>query len=185
LSRYPQSLHAVVFELGGILWFYCDVDGTQSFSLHRDRLADEKNDFGPLLRAIDPGFEHWSVVADAPSAPAAGSELPNGCFIESVAALHRRLANGVAVIHPQLLSYYFTDRGRQCGHTVLTYVTPRGVELVDPTSDTPSQCFGKALARNPLVLAQTYETLPVNRARFVPIEPERKSALPLLMAASM
>src|SRR5438128_6171915 len=62
-STYPKKLHALVFEFAGLLWFYTDCDGTQSFSLRKNRLAEEKADFAPLLRDIDPGFLRWDVVA--------------------------------------------------------------------------------------------------------------------------
>jgi len=57
-GAYAPMLHALVFEFAGRLWFYTDANGTQSFSLHRGRLAEEKADFGPLLRDIEPGFAH-------------------------------------------------------------------------------------------------------------------------------
>ena len=40
-KKYPRTVHALVFEVAGILWFYQDGEGTQSFSLHRGRLEAE------------------------------------------------------------------------------------------------------------------------------------------------
>src|SRR5580693_7597502 len=48
-SPYPRTLGAVVFEMGGILWFYASVEGTQSLSQRFGRLDADKADFGPLL----------------------------------------------------------------------------------------------------------------------------------------
>ena len=61
-KKYPRTVHALVFEVAGILWFYQDGEGTQSFSLHRGRLEAEKADFAPLLADIHPGFTRWTVV---------------------------------------------------------------------------------------------------------------------------
>ena len=127
-SRYPRSLHALVFELAGILWFYTEADGTQSFSLHQGQLAAEKANYAPLLRDIEPGFTRWTAVA---ADVAAGNSLPpeaplpNGCFIESYAALRMLVARGVPVREPRLLSYYAQGKVRQAGHTVLAYAVDR------------------------------------------------------------
>ena len=76
-SAYPRVAHALVFELDGVLWFYTDTDGTQSFSLYKHRLAEEKADFGPLLREIDRGFTSWKVVpSDAPAPRLSRKEAP-------------------------------------------------------------------------------------------------------------
>ena len=55
-------LHALVFELAGMLWFYTAEDGTQSFSLRIDRLDAEKADFGPMLRDIARHLRHRECV---------------------------------------------------------------------------------------------------------------------------
>src|SRR5262249_48543801 len=84
---YPRTVHALVFELAGILWFYADVNGTQSFSLRYGQLEAEKADFGALLHAVDPGFVRWVQVEAQPKNPGDHRRpLPNGCFIESVVA---------------------------------------------------------------------------------------------------
>src|SRR5688572_2544577 len=49
-ATYPRDLHALVFELEGVLWFYTAIDGTQSLSVYRGRLAQDKADLGPLLQ---------------------------------------------------------------------------------------------------------------------------------------
>ncbi|WP_414664211.1 hypothetical protein [Horticoccus sp. 23ND18S-11] len=170
-ARYPRVVHALVFELAGMLWFYDAAHGTQSFSLHRGRLAEEKADFAPLLRDIDPGFLRWTEVpARIEHSPARGS-LPNGCFIESVAALRDRLAAGEAISHPQLLSYYLTHRGVRTGHTVLAYETNGRVAVIDPARDGAPLQFPSPLAGNALQLARAVAGNDVVTARWVQLEP--------------
>lgn len=170
-SRYPRIVYALVFELAEILWFYTDTDGTQSFSLHRGRLAEEKADFGPLLRDIEPGFANWNVVAqEAPAATRVGAKLPNGCFIDSVAALHRRLARGGTAAHPSLLSFYVdTAEGRQ-GHTVLTYEAGGRLEVIDPLASEKPRRFSLALAGDALALARFLNGGRIVTARWVPVD---------------
>ncbi len=172
LSPYPRTLHALVFELAGLLWFYTDVDGTQSFSLHANRLEREKADFGPLLRDIEPGFARWHVVPDAPGEASSGDgELPNGCFIASVAAWQRLVAAGFAFEAPRLLSFYHeTPRGLR-GHTVLTYALPEAIAVRDPDEPGRVQVFPNALGHDALALANALEGERVAKARWVPVEP--------------
>jgi hypothetical protein len=179
VSRYPRTLHALVFELDGILWFYADTDGTQSFSLHANRLAEEKADFGPLLRDIEPGFTRWSVVADEAGASVAPrGTLPNGCFIESVAALRQHLAQGEPVGRARLLSYYGDTPSGRRGHTVLTWETAGHLEVLDPEWPGKPQSFSEALAGDALGLARTMEGGLVTNARWVPVElPAAKTPL--------
>jgi hypothetical protein len=133
--RYPATVFALVFEEAGLLWFYTDTDGTQSFSEHPDRLAEEKSDFAPLLHGIDPGFAAYSILPDDQTgdpAPGGSGALLNGCFVESLAALQERIRRGEPIDRARLLSCYIdTPVGRR-GHTVLTYETPRGLFLLDP-----------------------------------------------------
>ena len=166
-SRYPHELHALVFELAGILWFYTDADGTQSLSLQRGRLAEDKADFAPLLRSIEPGFRRWSV---APEGEATPGGLPNGCFIESVAALRLRLARGEPATEARLLSYYFETPAGRRGHTVLSYRTDRGREVIDPERSARPRLFSAEEADDALHLAQALEFQTVAKARWVPVE---------------
>jgi hypothetical protein len=171
LSRYPSSLHALVFEVAGILWIYTEGEGTQSFSLHLGRLAEEKADFGPLLRDLDPGFARWSVVPeDAPAPVARRGALRNGCFIESLAALRTRRERGELVPHARLLSYYFLPGSGHRGHTVLAYDTDQGVEIVDPLAATTERRFSLALAGDALNLAQALAGPLVAKARWVAVD---------------
>lgn len=170
-GAYPATVFALVFESGGILWFYTDTDGTQSLSLHREQLEEEKAELGPLLRAIEPGFAGWRVVGDAAEAEAvaATGELPNGCFVESLAALRRQVRRGEPVERARLLSLYIdTPLGRR-GHTVLTYETRRGLFLVDPGRTSTPQAMPTAWADNAPALAEfLWPGVHVARARWVP-----------------
>lgn len=169
-SRYPRVVYALVFELAEILWFYTDTDGTQSFSLHRGRLAEERADFGPLLRDIEPGFARWSVVPDETTAVApASGKLPNGCFIDSVAALRRRLALGGTVVHPSLLSFYVETAEGKHGHTVLTYESGGRLEVIDPLVSEKPRRYSIALAGDALALARMLNGARIVAARWVPV----------------
>lgn len=179
-SVYPRRTHALVFEFAGILWFYHPANGTQSFSLHRDRLAAEKADFAPLMRDIEPGFVRWAQVARAESvaAPAPG-KLPNGCFIESLVALRDRVEGGVAVEEPKLLSY-FVAGGGVGGHTVLTYRAGGELKLVDSVHPGKVFAYPANLARDPVRLARAHEGTRVAKALLLPVT----LPLPLSAAAS-
>jgi hypothetical protein len=131
-SRYPRSMGAVVFEMGGILWFYASVDGTQSLSQRLGQLDADKAGLGTLLIGIDPGFTHWEVAPDDAVEGATGSVPPNACFLECIQLLRERLASGAVVIEPRLLSYYVSVRGGILGHTVLYFRTMEGPMVIDP-----------------------------------------------------
>ncbi|MBL9209948.1 MAG: hypothetical protein JNL92_05745 [Opitutaceae bacterium] len=171
-SPYPKIVHALVFELAGILWFYTDADGTQSFSLHVGNLAAEKADFGPLLRAIEPGFTRWTETAPETVAwlPAGGgATLRNGCFIESVAALRERMARGEVAEEPRLLSYHALTREGRVGHTVLSYRAGGRIEILDPARRERTFDFPVTAGKDPLVLARALAGRDVAQARYVPL----------------
>ena len=171
VSRYPSSLHALVFEVAGILWIYTDGKGTESLSLRLGRLAEEKADLDPLLRAIEPGFDRWSVVPDNKQAPAARpGPLRNGCFIDSLAALRDRREHGEVVANPRLLSYHFYPGSGKPGHTVLAYGTDQGIEVVDPLLSDQVRQFPSKLADDALSLAQEFAGHGVAQARWVRID---------------
>jgi hypothetical protein len=129
-SRYPRSLGALVFEMGGLLWFYTPSDGTQSLSQLTLHAAQDENNLGPLLRAIDPGFTHWEFDVGAAVEP--GPAPPNACLLESLALLRRRAAQGATVAQPWLLSYYVAVPGGVRGHTVAFLLGPEGPLVLDP-----------------------------------------------------
>lgn len=133
---------ALVFEFANALWFYRPLDGTQSLSRHWNNVAAERRDLLPLLQRIDAdytSFSEYDPVALAAGAPSTG-ELPNGCFIQSVAEA-RRLEREAAITDGCLLSYYADTAEGLRGHTVLVYHDANGSHVFDPaegrTTDTP------------------------------------------------
>jgi len=170
-SLYPATVDALVFEEAGLLWFYTDTDGTQSLSQSVGRLAEEKSDLAPLLRAIDPGFTVYSLPPDPAGAagPAAGGALLNGCFVECLAALRDRVRRGEPVERARLLACYFDTPGGRGGHTVLTYETPRGLFLLDPTRSAKPQRVPRAWTEDARALAvAALPGIDIARARWVP-----------------
>jgi hypothetical protein len=172
--HYPRKVDALVFELAGILWFYSDADGTQSLSTYRGRLAQDKDDFSPLLREIDPGFTAWRRVPDDESATARAlaerDSLLNGCFIESVAALRPHLSAGEPLIRAQLLSFYAARSGQVPGHTVLTYETGDKIRVIDPLEPDRMQTFPRTFAGNASALASALLGGRVAKAVWIPLD---------------
>lgn len=171
-SVYPATIHALVFEEAGLLWFYTDTDGTQSFSLYAGRLEEEKSDFTPLLHGIDPGFTAYSILPDTRaeySVAGGGGMLPNGCFVESLAALQDRVRQGERIDRARLLSCYVDTPGGRRGHTVLTYETPRGLFLLDPARSLQPRAVPREWADDALALAgAALQGAKVVKARWVP-----------------
>ena len=123
-SARPVVVHALVFELEDRLWYYAAGSGTESLSLYRGRLAQDKADLGPLLHEVVPSMVRFDVLEPAPAAPAAGlprGGLPNGCFIESVAYWQRLVDTGQGPDEARLVSYYGPPAGNVPGHTVLYF----------------------------------------------------------------
>ena len=180
-SVYPPQTHALVFEFSGILWFYADVNGTQSLSLQTHRLAEDKADLGPLLRAIEPGFAAYTVL-DGPADGAAGADRPpNDCFIASVAALQAQLVRGELIGEARLLSFYFNTREGRAGHTLLTYTTPRGAFVVDPARSARPEKVARGPAGDALAFARYLRPdFAPAKARWIPAD----AAVPALLAAS-
>lgn len=184
---YPAQLHALVFELGGVLWFYTSTDGTQSFSLHRGRLAEEKADFRPLLEDIEPGFRRHEDVTDGlPQVRRAGQPgvLPNGCFIDSVAAYLQRRAAGRALGPARLLSFYWHTREGRRGHTVLLFEEGGEHWAFDPFVDERPRRWSATFDRDALAAAREFLP-PASRRRLIqarywelppPAAPERPPA---------
>lgn len=151
---YPRKLYALVFEFSGILWFYTETDGTQSFSLWANRLEQEKADFKPGLLQIDPGFTRYSVVDDtsSPTSRAPRRELPNGCLIESLVAGRNRLGHGDGIRSARLVMYYAKEW--RVGHCVLAYETAQGVFVLNPTQDNQARRIGDQWPRDLVDIAQ-------------------------------
>jgi hypothetical protein len=132
-SRYPKTLGAVVFEMGGILWFYTSTDGTQSLSLRRGHAREDERDFGPLLIHIDPGLSRWDYDSQGPgTAKRKNAVPPNACFVQSIALLRLSLSAGMSADHARLLSYYVAYPDGLKGHTVLYLETDGGPTIIDP-----------------------------------------------------
>jgi hypothetical protein len=172
---YPRTVYALVFELSGILWFYTDVDGTQSLSLTLGTVAKDEADPGPLFRSIDPGFTSWTWV-DAPARPRIpGSPRPrNGCFVESVAALNRRIASGGEAASPRLLSYYVDTPQGRLGHTVLIFGTSAGLSAIDSDDSDRAVLLPHDLGADPRAVSAYLRGGPVAAARTIPIASPRQ-----------
>jgi hypothetical protein len=171
-NRYPRTLHALVFEAAGVLWFYSSCDGTQSFSLHLNQLDSEKANFGPLLKDIEPGFARWVVIPSQPPSrrPQAG-KLANGCFIESLAAFRSELAVGRPIVRARLLSYYAAPSVNRPGHTVLLLESGDDVHVIDPRKPATTLKFSRTLADDPLRLARVLDGAHISSARTLLLTP--------------
>lgn len=164
-SRYPRVLHALIFELQGVLWFYASVGGTQSLSLHVGRSDEEKHELGTLLREIDAGFRNWRDVNGDEIATNRSAPLPNGCFIDSVVALRERVGAGEPIRNPRLLSYYVETREGLAGHTVLVYDRIDRIAVFDAAQPYRRIRLPLALGADPLKLARALEGARVLRVR--------------------
>ncbi len=174
-SRYPRRFHALVFEVANLLWFYTSIDGTQGFSLQRGRLSEEKADFGPLLRDIEPGLTRWQKARVAP-ARRFGAALPNACFVESVAALRALAAAGTKLERPSLLSYYVDVGGVRRGHTVLAFEDAEDVRVFDPAEPGGGLLtLAGARADDALPLARALDER-VTKAHLIPLDGVYRSA---------
>jgi len=167
-SRYPVVVDALIFQLYSALWFYTPADGTQSLSHFRYRVAADKLELGPLLAAIDPGFTRWVVLPDNEEPPAVGSRIPNGCFIESMALLFKRIDCGAPVQDPKLLSYYVALPGGIRGHTVLQFTAGGALQVVDPDHPTRAMRIGHARGDDPNSVAGRIRS-DVAAARYLPL----------------
>lgn len=167
---YPRTVFGVVFELSGLLWFYCDADGTQSLSLRRGLLEADKANPGPLLRAISPGFGSWSWVEPPAGWPAEKAPRPpNACFLDCLAALRRRRAAGAEAASPRLLSYYVDTPMGRLGHTVLVFGEGSAQAAVDPARSIQPVPLPPALEGDPKAISRYLRGGEVAAARELPI----------------
>jgi hypothetical protein len=169
-SCYPKSFGAVVFEMGGILWFYTATDGTQSLSIRLGRAKEDEQDLGPLLSNLDPGFTHWETDSGCYSPGEKSSVPPNACFIQSVALLRNSLSQGNRVQHARLLSYYVSLPTGMKGHTVLYCETDKGPTVIDPLWQRWPMHLRAANTEDPNCVAYCIRH-DVASARWVPISP--------------
>lgn len=169
-SHYPSTVYALVFEAAGILWFYTDTDGTQSFSRFTNRLDEEKRDFTAGLRAIDAGFTSFRLVEPRGPAPVLSHQLPNGCFIESLSAAQSLPFGARGLTDARLVSVYVGERHHRRGHTVLVFEDHRGAYVVDRTISPVPRRIGEKLPREPLAVArQILGNVVTLSARYVPL----------------
>jgi hypothetical protein len=180
-SAQPPTVYALVFELEGRLWIYAENRGTESLSTHRDRLEQDKADLGPLLRNIDPGFTRFSVLRTAPPRAANARvpvELPNGCFIESVAFLRSLVATGRTPDQARLLAYYGINGPGHGGHTILYYERHGQRFFYDPAGPATPLLIAESVRPDALAIAQ------VAAPKFDQRRPERAVFLPLRVPAA-
>ena len=171
--RYPRILHALVFEFAGILWFYTPREGTQSFSLHVNRLEAEKADFAPLLQDIDPGFRRWTVLPERERSTEVSTPAPgNTCFIESIVAIRELVACGAPVQRPRLLSYYSRTRQGVRGHTVALFEIGEKMVVVDRTNPRGKIQVVTPGLEDALAIAKAIAPASVTSARVLEIRPE-------------
>jgi hypothetical protein len=170
-GRYPPSFGAVVFEMGGILWFYTSTNGTQSLSLRRGHAWEDEQDLGPLLTHIDSGFSHWEFDPEGAGPDEKGSAPPNACFIQSIALLRHSLSMGIPAEHVRLLSYYVTYPTGMKGHTVLFLQTDRGATIVDPLMQRKPLLIRSANPGDPTCVANCIRR-DITMARWVPVAPD-------------
>jgi hypothetical protein len=171
VGRYPADVYALVFEFEHILWFYTDTDGTQSLSQYAGRTDRDKADLGPLIKAVDPGFGAWKVVPESPGAAAAppAGRLKNGCVIESIALLRRRIMLGAAVADPKLLFYYVRTPAGLHGHTVLAFDSGKTFTVIDPEFPRAPWSIPRSRAGSPVALAGAMRG-DIAKARWLPID---------------
>jgi hypothetical protein len=167
-SRYPHVVHALVFQLDNVLWFYTPTDGTQSLSVYRNHAEADKRDLGPRFLAIDAGFGRWEILPPAYDPQPIQARLPNGCFIESMALLFEKMADGTRIENPRLLSYYVALPGGIRGHTVLEYTAGGMVQIIDPYRPSKTLRFRAANENNPKSIADRIRG-DIAKARYLPL----------------
>jgi hypothetical protein len=167
-SPYPRIVPALVFQMDSVLWFYTPTDGTQSLSLYRNHAEVDKKNLGPLLAAIDGGFEHWDVLAPDDDLRPTQSGIPNGCFIESMAIFFQMKAGGVRLENPKLLTYYVALPGGLRGHTVLQFTLGGRVQIIDPYQPARTLKFQAANENDPKSIADRIRR-DIARARHLPL----------------
>jgi len=176
---YPSTVYALAFETEGILWFYTDSNGTQSLSLRQGCALHDEGNLDPLIHALDPGFGAWAFVAETQVAQVAAKTapvgpkfeaLPNGCWIESVAALNRLVLGGGEAVQPRLLSYYVRTPTGVMGHTVLLFLAGGALEAVDPAGSGRAVQVPIGAAANALATARFLRGAQVAGARTLALE---------------
>lgn len=184
-NGYPRTVFGLVFEFGGVLWFYSDLNGTRSLSRHLGETERDKADCLALVQNIDVGFTAAELVTEESAWPTERPEqpgvLPFGCFIESVVALRERNTRGETLTAARLMSFYGETAEGPFGHTVLTYETPAGAFVFDAQRWAAPRRIGDRLPEDPQPIAKFVRPdATLSRARWVPT-PQPKA--PMLVAA--
>ncbi len=72
-------------------------------------------------------------------------------------------------LNARLLSYYIDTAEGRHGHTVLTYDTEHGLEVIDPVRSGRAERFPASLGSDALRLARAVDSERVTVARWVPV----------------
>ncbi len=120
-SHYPAEFYGLIFAFEGMLWLYTELDGTQSLSQLRGRLAADQANPGPLLLAIERGLTTFVDVTGREAVPAnfATGPLPHDCFIRCVARWQELLREPNPPERARLLACYVPSIRE--GHTLMEY----------------------------------------------------------------
>lgn len=151
-SRYPAEFHGLVVAFEGILWFYSEIDGTQTLSRQRGRLEADQADLGPLLRAVEPGLARFEEVTDRPPAHVPAGPPPLTCFFGSVARWQQLQQEPGPPARARLLAYY--PWAERQGHMVLEYWRDGRRYVFDPEKPADERELPVRLAEDPLKVAQ-------------------------------
>ncbi len=138
----PAESWVTVFELGGRLWIYMPREGTRSLSVYRGRLTRDKANLRAVLKHLEEGYAGHEVVVADDRADAAmnlfaetevtNDDIPNSCFVRSVAWFERLQGMDAPVEDAHLLLYFGGSGASRWGHTVLIYETLKGLFVWDP-----------------------------------------------------
>ena len=152
-SRYPAEFHGLVVAFEGFLWLYTELDGTQTFSLYRGRLAADQADPGPLLRAIEPGLARFEDVTDRPPALLPAGRPPRSCFLAAVVRWRQLQGEPVAPTRARMIAYY--QRTKTDGHMVLEFWRGGRRYVFDPDQPAADHELPGRLAEDPLKVARS------------------------------
>ncbi len=180
---YPKVVYALVFELSGILWFYTDVDGTQSLSLTRNTVDARPGRSRPALPGHRPGLPPMGLGGRRRGWSGARRPQAPQCLLRGKrggAAASRMAAGGAAQAPPMLLSYYVDTPGgppRPHGPPFRRHAPwPVGASIADE-SDRPRSCFPAHLGADARALSAYLRGGPVAAARTFP-DPVRPASYP-------
>ncbi|WP_221033092.1 hypothetical protein [Actomonas aquatica] len=162
---FPRVAWATVFELGERLWIYLPRYGTRSLSRFASRLEEDKLDLSDVLQHLHEGFRGHEVAVDDDATwvgPVAwetslgllDAEVPNGCFVRSVAWFQRLQSAGAPLRDAQLLLYYGGSGAARWGHTVLYYETDAGMYYWDSRDPRAARPVPGGAVQDSLALAR-------------------------------